>query len=276
LTLATRRRAWAVLGLFSTGSLGCALNVSEARPARALKGGEVEASYVNNVVVPVGVLGSLIRPARRLGESETGGEPLSEEEEVDSVLTGTALAVQGPGYGTHMEAGVGLGYQYDLALRLGNGIYAAALRRGFDLGNWDASVGTRQAYNSGTSWVPYAEELNALFRVGQIQRLDSQLFTQIGSESGDWLRWWLGAKGMLSIYSLDVDTTRIGIPFRDEVKDHVWYLGPFVGLALGYRYVFFVSELMVLRSWGDAKVGGFDVDVGGVLVAPSFGARLTF
>jgi hypothetical protein len=47
-------------------------------------------------------------------------------------------------------------------------------------------------------------------------------------------------------------------------------------LALGYRYVFFVSELMVLRSWGDAKVGGFDVDVGGVLVAPSFGGRLTF
>jgi hypothetical protein len=268
---------WAVVGVLLPllGLTACSINVNEARPARVLRGGEVQVSNVSGLVLPVGAVGDAVDPSQQLIDAAEDEEELTENEQRELVRSSAAIAIQGPGYNSHLEVGVGMGYRVDLAARWGSGIYALSARRGFDLGQWDASFGSRLGYNTGESWIPYADELNHIVGVGEMRRMDTQLFGQLGREWGEWFRLWFGVKGIFSAYSVRINPSLLRLP-PTEINDHLWYAGGFVGAAIGYRYVFFLAEFMTLYTWADANIYGRNEDLSGLLFAPSWGFRLDF
>lgn len=272
----SRHTAALLLALaLALGLCGCATNLSEARSARVLRGGEIQVAQANSVNFPVRVIGDVIDPGKQIVSSIDQGTPPTDEEAKKMVGAAAAIALTGVGYGTHIDVGVGLGYRLDLSARVGNGIYGLSLRRGFELGSWDACVGARAAYNSGATWVPYFDDLNSYVEISDTKRFDGQLFGQIGRDFGEWGKIWFGAKGMVSPFSSTVDTTLVGLG-RTELSDTIGWVGGFFGFALGYRWFHFLGELAVLYSIGEVEAYGYRYDLSGVVVVPTWGLQLTF
>lgn len=249
---------------------GCAINLSEARPARVLRGGEIQVSQINSVVVPSSALQATVDSAKAL-YSDVSQKKLPSDGEARELAGKTAaIALSGPGYATHLDIGIGLGYRWDTALRVGNGIYAASLRRGVDWSNWAAALGVRVAYNSGQTWVPYIEDLNSYVDLTATRRIDSQVFAQMGRELREWGRVWLGAKAMYSAYRVTIDATQLGLGV-EAIGDHLWYYGGNLGVAIGYRFAWFVMELNVMGASGKMTAYGVTRDLGGITVSPAWG-----
>ena len=248
----------------------CAVNLSEARPARVLRGGEVQLAQINNIVVPTSAIADSASSAKSLYSSLKTQQTPSGADARSYASRATAIALAGPGYATHIDLGIGLGYQFDSSLRFGNGIYAASLRRGVDFGPWAASLGVRAGYNSGQSVISYLDDANGYIDLADTTRFDGQLFAQLGRDFGEWGRLWFGAKGMYSAYALRVGAPQLGVA-TEEVRDHLLLLGGNIGIALGFRHVFAVGELTILHAAGTLRAFGQSRDLGGVTIAPSWG-----
>jgi hypothetical protein len=264
-----------VSALLAALAAGCAANFSEARPARVLRGGEIRVAQASSVNLPVRVIGDLIEPGEQVVSNISSSTTPTDEESEALVGAAVATALSGIGYGTHIDVGIGLGYRLDLSGRIGNGIYGLSLRRGFDLGRWDASLGLRASYNSGSSWVPYFDEINDYVKVTEMKRFDGQLFAQIGRELGEWGKLWFGAKGMVSPYSSSIDARAIGLD-AVEWSDTIGFAGGFFGFALGYRWVHVIAELSVLWAMGDVELYDKRYDLSGAVIVPTWGLQATF
>ena len=268
-----RGRRFGVFALAIVGG-GCAMNVSETRPARVLRGGEIQLAEMNDVVIPTRAVGGLIDGARDAANSAEDG--LTPEERRTLIGAATAISLTGPGYGAHIDMAAGLGYRFDLQARIGNGIYGLSLRRGFPLSEkWNLALGVRGAYNSGQTFVEYADYVTEWVKLSETRRFDGQLFVQAGPEWGEWGRLWFGAKGMWSPLVTDIDATRIG-GTRERVEATVYHAGGFAGAAIGFRWIFFVVELNVLASYGKFRAFDEDFDLSGYVIAPSWGFMGTF
>ena len=103
----------ALFFLFLLGGAGCAINLSEARSARVLRGGEIQVSEVNNMVVPTRAFADIIDPAKAAIEAADEDRELSMEEKRTITKGATAIALSSPGYGAHLDVGLGLGYRFD-------------------------------------------------------------------------------------------------------------------------------------------------------------------
>ncbi len=248
---------------------GCAVNLSEARPARVLRGGELQISEVNNVVVPLGALDDAFTSADTLVKAARD-KSLTQSQAQDLAGRAVAIALAGPGYGAHIDVTLGLGYRIDSNFRFGNGIYALSLRRGIDWDKWHAAIGVRGGYNTGTSVIPYLNDLNSYVEIADTTRWDMQAFAQLGREYREWGRLWFGVKAMHSQFALTVDATAIGLG-RTAIDDDLNYFGGNLGFALGYRYVYFVAELSVLTASGAISAFGTERSLAGTTVAPSWG-----
>ncbi|MBM4342541.1 MAG: hypothetical protein FJ100_04095 [Deltaproteobacteria bacterium] len=262
------RTAAALLACVASVS-GCAVNLSEARPARVLRGGELQISEINNVVAPLGALDDTITSAEALVQAARD-KSLTQAQARDLAGRAVAIALAGPGYGAHIDVTLGLGYRIDTNFRFGNGIYALSLRRGVDWDRWHAGFGLRAGYNTGTSVIPYLNDLNSYVEIADTTRWDLQAFAQLGREFREWGRLWLGVKAMRSLFTLTVDASEIGLG-RDVIDDGMDYFGGHIGFAVGYRYVYFVGELSVLRASGSIAAFGAERSLEGTTVAPSWG-----
>lgn len=276
--LSSALRACARLLAFglSALSLACATNLSEARPARVLAKGQMQITQANNIVAPLQVVSAVIEPGRTVLDALDESRPPTNEEQRKIAGAATGIALMGPGYGTHLDFGYGVGGGVDVSGRVGNGIYAASVRRGFELNEkWHTNVGLRAGYNSGGSWIGYLENVNEVMPVADLTRWDLQGWWQVGRELGKWGRLWAGAKAMRSEYSLTLDGSRIELG-KYSTKESLTMGGGFAGVALGYRFVFFVMELTVLYARGSLAVFGFEHDLSGLIIAPTWGFQGTW
>ncbi|MSQ83346.1 MAG: hypothetical protein EXR77_10745 [Myxococcales bacterium] len=260
----------ALVALAAYWLAGCAVNLSEARPARVLRGGEVQVSEINNIIVPTGALADGAKSVELVYTALREKKSLSAVEQRDFAGRTAANALTGPGFGAHVDISLGLGYRLDTSFRFGNGIYAASVRRGFDGPKWHGNVGVRAGYNTGMSVIPYLEQLNSYVEIADTSRWDWQAFAQLGREFQQWGRIWFGAKAMRSVFTVTVDATKLGLS-KEVIDDQLDYLGGSFGFALGYRYAFFVGELHVLRSIGSVYAFGGERGLNGITIAPSWG-----
>ena len=257
-------------------SAACAMNVSEARPARILRGGEWQISEANNIVVPTGVIAEAVDKGETVVKLIDEGRPATDEEKALLVGSAVSMALQSPGYGAHLDLAVGLGYGADLQLRIGNGIYAASMRYGLHSGPWHMTVGARAAYNSGESFIPYIEKLSRYAKIAGMQRFDGQLFAQFGIEAGEWMRLWVGPKLLYSRYGAEIDAAELGLGKESFAGDLLSY-GGFIGAAGGFRVFFVVVELTLLRVEPETlTLFGNPHTLGGWVVAPTWGFQVVF
>jgi hypothetical protein len=97
----------------------------------------------------------------------------------------------------------------------------------------------------------------------------------VGREWEEWGKIWLGAKAMVSPYTLDIDASAVGLG-ETSTSSSMRYVGGFVGGGLGFRYVHFTVELSVLHASGDLEVFDRDYSLRGLVLAPSWGFQATF
>lgn len=234
-----------------------------------------QVAWSNHVVAPTSVVGDVIDPARKLVAAYKDGGTPSDDEARALVGAATAISVSGPGFGTHLEVARGLGAGFEVSARVGNGIYGAGLRYGVDGEAWDAALGARLAYNSGSSMVPFFDDLNGFVNVAGMSRVETQLVFAMGKDLGDVFKLWLGLKGISSSLDADVNASAIGLG-KDKIDDRINTYGSFVGLALGYRWLHAFAELALLYSVGGIEVFGTDYDLSGIVIAPAWGLQITF
>lgn len=253
---------------------GCAMNISEARPARTLGGGEFQVSAVNNIILPVQV----VERAINVVDEVTDDTELTEAEQRTIINGVVASALSSPGFAPHMDIAVGLGYGLDTQLRIGSGIYGASLRRGFRLAGWDTSIGARAAYNSGSSVVPYLDDLNKFAKVADMKRFDGQAFALVGTEFGEWAKLWLGAKWLGSWFKASLDPGLLDEAAEEDLfSGNIMYYGGLLGGAIGYRWIHLVVEVGLYGTWSPGfTVLNYRVKPSGLLVAPSWGLQGTF
>ncbi len=256
-------------------SAGCATNLTEMRSARVLKGGEIQVTDSNNIIIPSAVVENAIDPARTLVDKAESGDDFTDEEKADLMAASAAIALTGPGYSNHIELGVGLGYHTDIAFRLSNGIYGLALRHGTEIGKWDAAIGIRAAKNSGASLIPYLDSLNSYAKLSGLERIDRQLFVQMSREFGEVAKFWIGGKYMSSPFEGEIDATKMDLGTQKFSGD-MTYMGGFIGGGLGFRWFHFIAELMVMKSEGSTELYGKTYDLSGIVIAPSWGFQGTF
>jgi hypothetical protein len=254
---------------------GCAVNLSESRPARVLRGGEIQISDVSSLVVPLGSVDTAISGGKTAAKNIEHNTSPSPDDKRQLVGSAAAIGLTGPGYGNHLEIAAGFGYRLDTALRIGNGIYSAALRRGFDLGSWDSNIGVRLGYNSGESVLSYLDTINSYAKITDTKRVDMSFTAQIGREFGEWGKIWAVAKTMYSRYSVNVDAQSLDLG-REKINDHLLYYGGALGAALGFRWIHFVMELGVYELSCKVNAFGNSYDLSGVTITPSWGFQGTF
>ncbi len=258
-------------------ALGCAMNLAEMRSARVLEGGEWQLTQVNSVVVPSAAVARSIDPARELlGELGEDDELSAQEREV--VLGGlTAVALSSPGYGTYLDAAVGLGHGFDLSARVGNGSYSVQARRSLlppRKHPWHLSAGLRVGYSSGGAWLGVLDLANTALSVSSLRRLDLSAHAAAGRDFGEWGKLWWGPRLQASPYRMQLDASRIGLDPQTSTGTLGW-AGGFVGGGIGWRWVHFCGELTVLGAWGRTQAYGSEYSVSGVVLAPHWGVQVT-
>ncbi len=258
-----------------TALSGCAMNLAELRSARVLRAGEMQVTQGNNIVAPTSSVIESWNTAQLLAEDRDSEDGVTQEEALDLVGGATAIALSSPGYGTFLDYAVGLPRRFEFSARVGNGIYGLGLRKGVDRDQWHANLGLRAAYNGGGSWISYANTFNSWVDVGKVRRLDLSATAMVGREWEEWGRLWLGAKAMISPYTLEIDASAVGLG-ETSTTSSMRYVGGFIGGGLGFRYVHFNVELTVLYAQGDLTVYDRDYSLRGLVLAPSWGFSATF
>ncbi|MED5464849.1 MAG: hypothetical protein VX699_09365 [Myxococcota bacterium] len=280
--LPTLRTSLALLPLLSLALLtSCAGNLSEAQPARVLQEGAFSVNHIHNVIAPAQSVQEAIRAGEAIARAPREGELLPAQERENLIGSAVALGLMSPGYSSHLEFGLGLGEDLDAQVRLGTGVYAASLRRGFAYGRWHGNLGVRGSYSNG-SLLPYVDTINSLIKLSELQRYDTQLFVQGGREWGQWARLWMGVKGIHSAYEGFVRShqsleDKLDTQVDEKLDGALHLYGGFVGAALGYRWLFVVAELNVLYSDAPAvTIADASHNVSGWVMAPSWGLRGVF
>lgn len=257
-------------------SLGCAMNLSEMRSARVLRGGEVHVGQINSVVVPTASVRNAIDPAKTLIEELDEDELTPEERQV--VLGGlSAVALTGPGYGSFIDAAVGLGRGWEAGGRFGNGNYSLQVRRKIPglKAPWHSSASLRVGYGSGGAWFSVLDWANKAVKVSDLRRFDTSLSVSVGREFGEWGRLWWGPKAQVSPYLFELDGTAVGLG-EESTRGTMVYAGGYVGGAVGYRWVHFAAELTVLHARGSVEAFDTEHDLSGLILAPHWGFQGTF
>ncbi len=251
------------------------MNMAELRSARVLRGGEMQVVRGNTVVVPLQAVGQLIDETETLITSADDGAALSAEEGSTLVSGTAALGLMSPGYGTYLEYAFGLGHRWDSSLRIGNGIQAVGLRRGWDHHPWYAAAGLRVGRNTGSAWFGTVDNVNRIVRVSDMRRFDIDGVLQAGVELGEWGRAWGGAKGIYSPYRIEIDADALGWgTASDQQRMRFW--GGFIGGSVGFRWLHVAAELTVMRALGEVSLFGETHDLSGVVIAPSWGLQATY
>lgn len=255
---------------------GCAMTLGELRPARPLRGGEVQAVYGQDLVLPTATVRQSIELGQQLAEvARDDAAGLSAEQKQDLTRGVAALALGSPGMGSWVEAGVGLGYGWDVGARVGSGSAGLVVRKGLWRHPWSASVSARAGVNGGDLRLSALSTFNGLVEVGELRRADLGASAQLGLDLGEVGMLWGGAKGTVSPYTLTLDPSRVDLD-PVQTQGRLSWVGPYAGAALGWRYVWLAAELSVLRAGGGFELYGEAVPMQGWVVLPSWGVVVGF
>lgn len=255
---------------------GCALNLAELRSARVLGGGEVQLTQGNTAVVPTAAVRETIDAAKLVIDARQSGEPLSEQQAQTLVAGATAVALSAPGYGGFGDLAVGFGYGWEGSLRMGSGVMGVGLRRRLYAAEpVYAAAGLRAQRSGGAAWMTALDTANDLVSIAELRRYDLSATLEGGLEVAEAVKLWGGLRGGVSPYRLSLDATALGLGVG-ETSGRIGMIGGFAGIGVGWRYVHFTAELGVSRSYGAATLLGQPVELGGVVVHPSWGVQFTF
>lgn len=251
--------------------VACTTTLSTMQPAAALPKGKFHTAVGMGGSVAPGPIVDIIQSAVAIAQNP---DP-SEEEKQDFLTAGLALALTPPGVQSEYAVRYGLGEGFDLGVRYTvNSLQAEGkyqFLRSEDTGGFDASIGLGVGHHIFTGVV--FDVLEAL-EINDFSRNDVSGTLMFGRHPNDAVHYWFGPKYITSRYKVDSVFETVGAVNSSEGSMH--YIGGSAGVALGWRYVWFVGELTVMDLIFNANVLGADRDLGGVVIYPAGGIMARF
>jgi hypothetical protein len=282
--------AFAVASLLSSG---CGTTLSTLQPAEPMKPGHIQANVATTVNVPASRIVAAVDVADDLARryaSDPGYTPTLEEQR-RAVAAATGLGLSSPGPNNDLMLRVGVLKDFDAGIRwsglaahidgkyrfLGGAPEAegeAAKTFREEMGP-EKDAGFQGAVSLGLSRSLYSgfvfDALDFL-DVGGYSRWNLEIPVIFGKGLGNLGHVWFGPKYVFSSYSIDASLRNVGAASTTSGSIH--HLGAFGGIAVGYKVVFFVAELTIMKMFAEPEIFGQKTDLGGIVVVPAGGLML--
>jgi hypothetical protein len=252
---------------------GCSTTLSTLQPAETVGQGKFHVGVGGNVNIPVSGI------VRVIDESASTASSLSKDSHTPTPAEQRALfnaalglGLNPPGVTPDVMVRYGIVDEVDVGLRYsGTAIHADAKAMLYHEDPYSISVSlgySRQRY-SGTLF----DALDYL-NIGDYSRNNIELPVLFGVKLKDYGHVWAGPKVIGSFYSLDASLKRVGVV--EHSGGFISYVGGVTGIAVGYKYVFLMAELTGMYMFAKPTIAGQQVDLGGLVLMPSFGAMARF
>jgi hypothetical protein len=276
---------------------GCGTTLSTLQPAEPMRPGHVQAQGAFNVNVPASRIYDAVDTVATLGDryaSDPSYKPTTEEQQ-RAFAAGAGLGLSSPGVNPDLMLRVGVVKNLDAGIRW-SGI-AAHLDAKYrflrtkeappdddpskqtsgvsNLGNGPDDPGFQGSISVGVSKALYSGfvfDALEFLHIDDYSRWNVEVPVIFGSRLGDFGHAWFGPKYVYSHYALDASLQNVGIV--QESSGSIHHLGGFAGIGFGYKVAFLFLELTVMDMISKPEILGQRVDLGGIVVVPSFGLML--
>jgi hypothetical protein len=262
----------AILSLFVVLTTGCASGVATLQPASVLPAGKFEASAGMAVHVPVEntvrIVEDAVNTVKSRYEGDASYKPTADDEKA-IIQSGAAMIFNPIAVQNEFAARVGVGANFDVGLRLSGKSYHAQGKYQFlraEDSGWDASIVGDLHYLSASTAFSVAGYNFAEFKTHRFGTNVSMLF---GKKFNDIGYFWTGPRYQLDHTSFDVEIMNgkgsAGVSANGQL------FGAVVGGAVGYKWIYFMTEITGGYVYSRPEIVGTKLNTGGLLLVPAFG-----
>lgn len=277
---------------------GCGTTLSTLQTAEPMKPGRFQAHGAMNVNIPASRVYDAVDTAIDVSSnyvSDTSYRPTeADQRKILGAAIGLGLSAPGVNPDVGLRVGVvrnmdvglrwsGLALHGDVKYRL---FHAKDLTRepgeeppkGIDkLANGPKDPGFSGSISVGVSKALYSGlvfDVLDYLQIGDYDRWNVEVPMIFGSRIGSFGHYWFGPKYVYSHYILDLSLQNVGVV--PDASGSIHHVGGFGGAAFGYKFIYAFAELTAMYMFAKPEILGQKVDLGGVVVVPSFGimARL--
>jgi hypothetical protein len=246
----------------------CSTALSTMQPVQALPKGDLQFNTGVGFNVAPGPIISAFDAA--LAISQKDEIDINAEDEQQFLTAGLALALNPPGVINEYSFRYGLGHGFDAGLRYTGKSFNAEGKWQF-LDNEDPKridgalhlTAGRHAFDG------FLLDLLDEFDLANFSRTDVSLSAMVGKKPNDYVEFWAGPKYAVGIYKAEGTFAKTGI--IEDAAGAMQYIGGTAGLALGYKYLYVITELTVANLLFKEEILGEEQDLGGVVFYPSIG-----
>jgi hypothetical protein len=274
---------WTAALVLVASAAGCAPSLATMQPAHVAPKGHMQVTAGFEVGIPTGTIGTIIDTGKTLSDAASRQMSLTPQQERQLFDSGVTVVVSPPAVGYHFAAYYTPIDRFEVGVRYAGAGWRAGARYQLlrhETAPFDMTVGagvSRSAYE-----IPLASYIPVL-EVDDFTRWTVDVPLQIGT-SRQYYRVWAGPKFLYSHFSTAMRLSIPGEPMSDlaSFEGHTLYYGGQVGVAVGYRYVFFAVELTLAGLSGRANVQSapdprngeavvHDTQISGFIVYPAIG-----
>lgn len=275
-SLSAGGRGWPALAPFLLALAGCAPSLGTLQPAHVAPRGHVQATVGAEIGVPTGSVDTVVGVGRRLSEAAQSGT-LTDEQKWQLLDAGINLVASPPSASQHLAIAYTVVDRTEVSLRYVGGGWRLGGRYQV-LNHADSPLDVVVGFGAARSTTPIpAGDVLPVLKIDDFTRWTFDLPVLAGT-SNDYFRVWFGPRLLYSRFDtalrleLVQDETVLGV-FRGSAL----YYGGQVGVAVGYRHVFFGLELTLAGMTGSAAatttlpIPSRRAELSGLIVYPAFG-----
>ena len=258
------------------GAAGCAPSLATLQPAHVAPRGHVQVAAGLEIAVPSGGVDKVVDAAQTVADAAQAGM-ITDDQKWQLLDAGMNLVASPPSLSQHLAIAYTVVDRTELSLRYAGGGWRLGGRYQI-LSRVDAPLDLVAGLGVARATTPIpAGDVLPVLKIDDFTRWTFDVPILAGT-SGDWFRVWFGPRFLYTRFD-----TRMHLELvQDEVvmasfEGSAFYYGGQVGVAVGYRKVFFGIELTLAGLSGSATASTMlsiptrKVDINGFVVYPALG-----
>lgn len=258
----------------SSVTMACATALTTMQPADTLPKGGFHVGAGMEINVPASRVADALDAAGNLEDTLKQGDTPTEAQERQYFEAAAGLALNGlPQPMTDLMIRYGAFHRFDAGLRLTSLGFHVDGKYQFlrHESGWSGAVSVGYANHKFEGVVFKALEL---LDVKDFSRHDLEVPLIFGKKIGRWGYLWGGPKYVGAKYHID---GKVANAAKTRTTDgFIHYVGGFSGFGVGFEKVYVFLELAVMNMLAKPTILGDEVDIGGIIVQPAFGAMARF
>ena len=269
--------------------IGCATSTTTLQSARTLEPKEIQITTAVSVPVSTRMVGAVIdtaeATAKEINEAAHGNQELTTEEARKGVESAAALALFTPSAYPEALFRIGIADRFDAGLKLSYSLIKPELKFQYLRieDGIDASVfmGYAFHFDIGPSIAAKVYDIFDSLELADYSRHDLDFGLLFGKEWKDIVSLYWGVRYLLSFINVDFGFKQIKYIDGEAIPDlgvHelMHNAGAVIGVMAGYKYVFVNVELTLLYCIFKPEIIEREMDLSGMIIAPTLGITTRF